>query len=370
MNLRIPGPTPIPPSVRQAGAKQMINHRGPEFRDLVNGCVVGLKAGFQTKGDMVVLTSSGTGGLEAAISNVLSPGERTLVVTIGEFGDRVAKMCEVFGASVARLSITPGQPADPQSLRDALKKEPLVNTVFITHNETSTGVTQDLAALADVVKKEFGKTLVVDGVSSIGSLPFKMDEWGVDIAVSGSQKGWMTSPGLAFVAVSAQGWQAVKQAKMPRFYFDLNQAKDLQDKGQTPWTPAVSVLYQLQEGLRILGEEGWDNVHKRHQRIGDYTRQGAQQLGLSLFAKEGSWSNTITAINVPQGIAWADLNTMLLKEYATVLAGGQGALASKVFRIGHLGWVNEKDVQAALDSLESAIAKLRAKAPAAAHGKA
>jgi aspartate aminotransferase-like enzyme len=360
LNLRVPGPTPIPPSVQEATGKQMINHRGPEFRDLINSTTADVKKVFSTKNDVLILTSSGTGGLEAAITNILTPGERTIVVTIGEFGDRVVKMCETFGAQVVKVAFQAGQPADPAALRQALRSEPQVNTVFITHNETSTGVTNDLASLSAVVKKEFNKLLVVDGISSISSIPCLVDEWEIDIAISGSQKGWMTPPGLAMLSVSPRAWETIKKSKMPRFYFDLPAAADQLKNGMTPWTPAVSVLYALQEGARILVKEGMDNVYKKHAQLAGIVREGVKAQGLQLFAKPGYESNTVTAIVVPPDVQWNTLNQLLLKDYQVALAGGQGPLSGKVFRIGHMGYVNEKDLVDALGALKAAIAKLRA----------
>lgn len=360
MNLRIPGPTPIPDSVLAASSKQMINHRGPEFKEILARVEQNLATVFQTKNRVLILTASGTGGLEAAVANILSPGERTLVISIGVFGDRVAKIAQAFGADVAKLSFPMGQAADPAAVRDALKKETAVKTVFVTHNETSTGVTNDLAALSKVIKGEFGKNLVVDGISSIGSLPCPVDEWNLDIAISGSQKGWMAPPGLALVAVSPKGWEAIAAAKMPRFYFDLAAAKASQEKGETPWTPALSVVYALDEGLRILMAEGVQQVFKRHARIGEYTRKGVRALGLELVADEKHASNTVTAAKLPAGVEWKALSSTLRNEYKVVLGGGQGTLTGKILRVGHLGFVNEKDIEDALNALGKSLKKVRA----------
>ena len=368
MNLRVPGPTPVPDPVLEACSRQMINHRGPEFAELIAQATAELKAVFQTQNDLVILTCSGTGGVEAAVTNMLSPGERTLVISIGVFGDRIAEIAQVYGADVARLDFPPGSAADPEAVRQALGREPAVKTVFVTHNETSTGVTNDLAALSAVIKGEFDKVLVVDGISSIASVPCPVDEWGIDVAVSGSQKGWMCPPGLAMVSVSPRAWEAIAEAKMPRFYFDIPAAKASLDKGQTPWTPALSVVYGLKEGLRLLLAEGMEEVYQRHVRVGEVARQGAKALGLELFADARFASNSVTSIKVPQGISWPDLSSALIKEHDVVLAGGQASLAGKLFRIGHLGWVNEADIEHALSALEQALAKLRSGGPVAAGG--
>ena len=363
MNLRVPGPTPVPEQVLAASARPMINHRGPEFRELIAQITADLKTAFRTKNDVLSLTSSGTGGLEAAVTNMLSPGERTLVVSIGVFGERVVKIAETFGANVNKLSFPMGTAADPSSVREALKRDPVIETVFVTHNETSTGVTNDLAALSAVIKGEMGKNLVVDGVSSIGSIPCPVDEWGLDVAISGSQKGWMCPPGLAMVSVSPRAWDVMARAKMPRFYFDLPAAKKALDKGETPWTPALSVMFALREGLRMVLAEGLDNVYRRHARLAAKTRRGVKALGLELFADEKHASNTVTAIKVPEGVDWKMVSGILRDKYQVVLAGGQGSLTGKVFRIGHLGYVNDADIDQALAALERALAAARARGP-------
>ena len=343
----------------KATGRQMINHRGPEFRELLSTINADVKRVFQTKNDIIILTSSGTGGLEAAVANMLSPGDRVMVITVGEFGDRVVKLCETFGADVCKVAFPSGQPADPNTVRKALKDEPRVNTVFVTHNETSTGLTNDLASLGAVIKGEFDKNLVVDGISSISSIPCPVDDWNIDVAISGSQKGWMTPPGLSMLSVSPRAWDVIKKSKTPKFYFDLVAAQENAKNGMTPWTPAVSVMYALQEGLRLLMQEGMDNVYKRHARYAQMVRDGVKAQGLKLFAKPGYESNTVTAIVVPEGIQWAQLNMMLLKEHSVALAGGQGALAGKVFRIGHMGWVTGEDLEDALSALKAAITKLQ-----------
>lgn len=355
LNLRVPGPTPLPQEVLTALSRQMIDHRSSDFNKLLRFVTDGLKQVYQTKNDMLLLTASGTGGLEAAVANTLSPGERTLVVSIGAFGDRVASIVTAFGGEPVKLSFPVGTAADPEKLRAALKAEPNLKTVFITHNETSTGVTNDLGTLAKVVKGE-GKTLVVDGVSSLGSLPCPVDEWGIDLAVSGSQKGWMAPPGLAMISVSAQGWETIKQSKMAKYYFSLTEAKAYADRGETPWTPAVSTLYAMEVGLQMILKEGVQNVFERHAGIGAHTRRAVKAMGFKLVAAdEQRASNTVTAVYLPEGAVWKELSAKLRKDYNVVLAGGQASLSGKIFRVGHLGWVSEKDVDAALAALKQVL---------------
>ena len=358
MNLRVPGPTPCPAPVIEAMGQQMINHRGPEFAELISTVTAGLLAIFQTQGDVLTLTCSGTGGLEAAVVNTLSPGERTMVISIGVFGNRVAQIAEAYGADVSSLSFEMGQAADPDRVRETLRAEPKVNTVFVTHNETSTGVTNDLAALSAVIKGEFGKTLVVDGISSIGSIPCPVDEWEIDIAVSGSQKSWMTPPGVAMVSVSAHGWEVIQQARMPRVYLDLTMARTALTKGQTPWTPGMTTLYGLRKGIELLLADGIEAVHARHASSGHLTRRLVKEAGLELFADEPHASNTVTAIMLPAGVQWKELSQLLHDEHHVVLAGGQGPLGGKICRIGHLGWVEDGQIEHAVSSLRKALAQL------------
>jgi aspartate aminotransferase-like enzyme len=356
-NLRIPGPTPCPDEVLQAMTKQMINHRGPEFRDILNRVTENLKVFFQTKNDLFLLTGSGTGGLEAAIVNTLSPGDSVLSVSIGVFGDRFAAIAEQYGASVTPLKFEWGKAADPDEVGRALQADPKIKTVLVTHNETSTGVTNDLEALSKVIKGD-GKLLLVDAISSLGSLNLPVDDWDCDVVVSGSQKGWMVPPGLTMVSVSQEAWQAHASARMPRFYWDFTRAKSYLERGQTPWTPAVSTVFAMDRALQVLLEEGLTNIIARHARVGDLTRKGVKSLGLSLFADEKYASNTVTAVNAPNGKNSNDLRKILLSEHEIVLGGGQQSLDGKIFRIGHLGLVSEGDIEAVLSALKVVLPKI------------
>ncbi|MCX5992323.1 MAG: alanine--glyoxylate aminotransferase family protein [Chloroflexi bacterium] len=360
MQLRIPGPTPCPEEVLRAQTKQMINHRGKEFGVMIRKMTEQLKHCFQTKGDVLVLTGSGTGGMEAAVVNTLSPGDRVLCVSIGYFGERFADIARAYGADVKVLPFEWGTAADPDAVRQALKADPAVKAVLVTHNETSTGVTNDLASIAKVVK-EFDKLILVDGVSSVSSINLPVDEWQCDVVVTGSQKGWMTPPGLAMVSMSQKAWQAYDKAKMPRVYWDLGRArKILDEKGQTPWTPAVSTFYALDVGLDLIEKEKLPNVFARHARAAKAARDGAKSLGLSLFPKESCASNTVTAINTPQGVDAKKLLQIMREEYGVVLSGGQQKLEGKIFRIGHLGWVTEADMAEVTSALKKALPRAKA----------
>ena len=350
-HLRIPGPTPCPEEILQAMTKQMINHRGEEFGQILNEVTAKLKILFQTKGDVVILTGSGTGGLEAVIVNSLSPGDKVLSVSVGVFGERFAAIAEQFGAEVIPLCFEWGKAADADAVRQALQAEPKIKAVLVTHNETSTGVTNDLASISSVVK-EFDKLLLVDAISSMSSINLPVDDWHCDVTVTGSQKGWMVPPGLVMVSLSQEGWQAQAKAKMPRFYWDFAQAKSYLEKGQTPWTPAISTIFGLSVSLEMMLREGLANIIARHARVGQAARDGVKSLGLSLFAEEGYASNTVTAIAAPDGLDTKKMLRILREEHQVVLSGGQQRLDGKIFRIGHLGWVNEGDIEAVISALK------------------
>jgi len=353
--LRVPGPTPCPEEVLQAMGLQMVNHRGPEFAKVLNNVTAKLKQLFQTKNDLFLLSGSGTGGLEAAAVNTMSPGDKVLSVSIGVFGDRFAAIAKEFGAEVIPLKFEWGKAADPDAVRKALKADPEIKTVLVTHNETSTGVTNDLAAISSVVK-EAGKLLVVDAISSLGSIDLPVDKWHCDVTVTGSQKGWMVPPGLTMVSVSQEGWQANQKAKMPRFYWDFAKAKSyLQEKGQTPWTPVVSVFFALDVALDMILKEGMANVFARHARMGKAAREGVKSLGLSPFAEEGHASNTVTSVAASGGLDTKKMLKILREEHDVVLAGGQQKLDGHIFRIGHLGWATEADIKEVISAIKKVL---------------
>ena len=358
INLRIPGPTPIPEGVLQASAEPMIGHRSPEFWELLNSVTKKLQDLFLTTNDLFVLTASGTGALEAAVVNTLSPGDKALAVVIGVFGERFARIAEVYGLDVQEITVPFGRAVDPDDVRKALRADPSIKTVMITHNETSTGVTNDLASVAEIVKGEFGKLLLVDAISSMGSIPCPVDAWDLDVVASGSQKGFMAPPGLAMISVSQMAWEAAAEAKLPCFYFDLSAAKKSLPRGQTPWTPAISIFKAMDVSMDMLGEEGLENVFERHARVGQMCRDGIKDLGLQLFSEEAVASNTVTAVNVPEGVGAAELLELLRTDYGVILAAGQGSLQGKIFRVGHLGYCSEEDIQNVLEALRAALPRV------------
>ena len=351
-NLRIPGPTALPPSVREAGARQMINHRGPEFKDLLARLQTGMRPYFGTTGDIAILSCAGTGGLEAAVVNTLSPGDRVLGVSIGAFGDRFAKIAEAYGATVDRVAAEWGWAAAPDEVRERLGRGDY-RAVLLTHNETSTGVMNPIPELAAAIHAAAPDALIlVDTVSSLGAVPFDMDAWGCDVVATASQKAWMAAPGLAMVAASARAWAAMETAKMPRFYLDLRKHRDLMADGETPWTPAIAVAFQVDEGIRLMNEEGQAGVFARHVACAAATQAGLEALGFQLFAEPTSRSKTVTAAWIPDGLDWKAFNGEV-KRRGVVLAGGQGKLTGKIFRVGHLGSVTLDEILDALVTLEA-----------------
>ena len=358
--LMIPGPTPVPESVLLSMAKHPIGHRSTEFSALLNDIYADLKTVFGTENDVLVFTASGTGAMEAAISNLVNPGDKVLSLVIGNFGERWAKISEMKGAVVTRLEVEAGCAIDPEEVKKILDAD--VNKeykiVTLTHNETSTGVTNDVKTIVSVIK-EHGAVSVVDGVTSIGALPCKMDEWGIDVLVSGSQKGFMIPPGLSFLAASKKAWALHEQCLNPSFYFNWKQNKKSVLDNSTAWTPAVNLFVALNTALQMMKEEGLENVWERHRRIGTALRAGVKALGLKLLAKdEKTASNSITAILPPEEISVPDIRKVMKKDYDIVVANGQNKLKDKIFRMGTLGFVSERDAITAIGSLEATLNKL------------
>jgi aspartate aminotransferase-like enzyme len=369
VNLRTPGPTPLPQAVRDALARDMINHRGREFAAVLHECLAGLQWAFQTRHDMLILTTSGTGGLESMVANTLSPGQRLLVASMGYFGERMAKIGRAFGVDVVQIDFEPGHAVEPQVIADRLAADATIDTVFVTHNETSTGVLNPLPEIARAVRQVRPDALVlVDGISSIGSVPVQPEEWGCDVVVAGSQKGWMIPPGLAFVSVSPRAWERQAHAGLPKFYFDWRQAQQSAADGMTPWTPALSLFFGLQVALRLMRDEGLEAVFERHRRLAQYLRDGLADLDLRLVADSRFASPTVTTAYVPQGVSAKSLLAALEERHGIVAAGGQGQLAGQIIRFGHMGWVRQEDLAAVLRALQVELNSTRAPSPTGARG--
>jgi aspartate aminotransferase-like enzyme len=369
-----PGPTPIPPEVLLAQGSPLVYHRGPGFGKLMRDVTARLKELYRTdRADVLLMTSSGTGGLESAIQNVLSPGDEVLVPLAGFFSERWSKLAESHGLVVRSVEYEWGRRIDPADVAAALAEHP-VKAVLLTHSETSTGVIQPIRELARVAN-EAGALVVADVVSSLGAVPFAFDEWGIDVAVGGSQKALSASPGIAFVAISERAWRAHETSTMPRFYFDWTTYKrfaELPDP-ENPWTPAISVMQGLAAALELYFQDGVGGAMKRHRMLSRAVKEGVQALGLDLFGEglEDNW--TVTAIRAPEGIDADAISDRIRADFGCVLAPGQGPLKGKVFRIGHFGYFSELDIIRGLAALEMTLERLgypvkRGAAVAAAEG--
>lgn len=355
-NLLIPGPTPLPPDVRAAMARPMVNHRGPEFGALLAEVLSGLQRIFQTTAPVLPFAASGTGGLEAAVVNVLSPGDRVLALCCGAFGERFAAIAQAFGAEVIRADAPWGQGFEPDAVARALAQHRGVKAVLVTHNETSTGVTNELEALAAAVRPS-GALLLVDAVSSLGAIEVRTDAWGLDVVVTGSQKALMGPPGAVFISVSDRAWEAVGRSRMPRHYFSFADARQqLSDAAAfTAYTPVVPVLFALQVSVRTILQEGLAARFAHHRRLARAVRDGIRALGLGLFAQPRWASDTVTAAVVPAGVQAAELLRRLRTDFGVILAGGQGRLDGQIVRIGHMGYVQPEQILDAVDALEHAL---------------
>ena len=353
--LLTPGPTSLPAEVLEALAKPMIHHRTPQFQAILKEAVEGLKYIFQTKNDVFVLSSSGTGAMEAAVANLLSPGDSAITVEGGKFGERWTELCQAYGVKTEVIKVEWGQAVSPSEINLKLKnKNSEIKAVFVTLCETSTAVTNDIKAIADVLRNT-ETVLVVDAISGLGVIDLKTDEWGVDVVVSGSQKGLMLPPGLGFISVSEKAWKLIDQAKSPRYYFDLRLCKKAWAQTDTPFTTSVSLVVALNAALKMLKAEGLENVFKRCRKLADAVRAAAKAMGLKLYAQEDCSSDAVTAVRVPEGIDGEKLVKTMRDIHGITIAGGQAELKGKVFRIASMGYLNEFDIILALACLEKVL---------------
>ena len=363
-NFRLPGPTPLPPAVLEAMQREMIPHRGGAFKELFGEILRLAREVHRTDGDVLIWPASGSAGWEVAVVNLFSPGDAVLATVCGDFGDRFARVAAKFGLDVRRLDVPWGSAVTPGALSDALDAGPRVKGVFLTHNETSTGVTNPLPELAQIAR-DHGALTVVDAVSSVGGLPLETDAWGLDFVLSGSQKAWMCPPGLLIVAVGARAWDAHRNARFPRFFWDLSAARESAASGMTPTTPPLSLLYAYQAALRMIDEEGLEAVWERHAAMGELARSGIRDLGLELFADPAYASNTLTAFRPPAGVTVEDVLATLRRDHQVEAQKGQGAIADQIVRIGHMGWVHEPEMRDALTALGASLRSLGAPQPMA-----
>jgi aspartate aminotransferase-like enzyme len=353
--LMTPGPTPIPPVVQEAMAKPIVYHRGPEFGDLLARVLPRLGEVFRTSNDVAMLTGSGTAAMESAVANLCSPGDRVAVVSAGNFGERWVEIARRYRCDVAQLSYPWGETPDPVEVAARLAAVDGVRVVYCTHCETSTGVVSDVRGLAGAARS-VGAISVVDAISSLGAVPLEQDEWGIDVLVSGSQKGLMTPPGLAFASVSERGLEASRQTSSPRFYLDWERTLRGQAELRPPFTPAVSLVFGLEAALDLLLSDGLETAWERARCLGRACREGVKAMGLELYSPDEDRSSVVTAVRVPAGADGVAVLRAMRERSGVTAAGGQGELKGKVVRIGHIGAVDLADVIAALAALGRAVA--------------
>jgi len=352
--LLAPGPTPVPPEVLLSMAMPIIHHRSPDFLPVLDSAKKGLQWLYQTKNDVLILCSTGTGGMVGAVNNFFNQGDKVLVINGGKFGERWTKICKNYGLDVDEIVLEWGYAVKPDIIEEKLKKNKDIKGVFVQASETSTGVYHDIQRLASIVKGYGNTLLIVDAISALAAHDLRTDEWGIDIMIGGAQKGLMLPPGIAFVSVSEKAWEMAKTSKMPRFYFDFKKERENLAKNQTNFTSPVTLIIGLNGSLKMLQAEGLENVFKRHERLAMTTRKAVQALGLELYAKE-SPSNAVTAIMTPPGIDGQAVYKNLREKYGITAAGGQDRARGKIFRIAHLGYVDTFDIIMAIAGIEMVL---------------
>lgn len=352
--LLAPGPTPVPSEALLAMAMPIIHHRSPDFVPVLDTAKKGLQWLYQTKNDVLILCSTGTGGMVGSVNNFFSPGDKALVINAGNFGERWTKICKAYGLDVKEIAYEWGYAAKPEDVEKALKADPSIRGVFVQASETSTGVYHDIKALASVVKKYENTIFVVDAISALVAHDLKMDEWGIDVLIGGSQKGLMLPPGLAFAGISDKAWRFSESAKCPRFYFNFKKERENLTKNQTNFTSPVTLIIGLNECLKLLQKEGLENAFERHRRLAHATREAVRAIGLGFFSQE-SHSNSVTAINAPKGFDGQEIYKNLRVKYGITAAGGQGQAKGKIFRIAHLGYADTFDIITAIAGVEMVL---------------
>ncbi len=358
--LMIPGPTPVPEQALLALAKHPIGHRSGEFSKIMAEVTENLKWLHQTQNDVLILTASGTGAMEAGIINFLSRGDRVLCGSNGKFGERWAEVAQAYGLQVDVISAEWGQPLDPEKFRELLEAdtEKEIRAVIITHSETSTGVLNDLETINRYVKAHGEALIIVDAVTSLGAVNIPIDELGIDVVASGSQKAYMIPPGLGFVSVSPRAWEAYKVADLPRYYLDLGAYRKAAAKNSNPFTPPVNLFFALQATLNMMKAEGLESIFARHHRLMKSSRAAMKALNLPLLAPDDAASLAITAVRPPESLDAEKVRSVVKKQFDILLAGGQDHLKGKIFRIGHLGFVSDRDILTAISAIEVALPEL------------
>jgi aspartate aminotransferase-like enzyme len=349
-----PGPTPVPPEVLLAMSVPIIHHRSPDFFPILDSAKKGLQWLYQTKNDVLILSSTGTGGMVGAVNNFFNHGDRVLVINAGKFGERWTKICRAYGLMVEEITVEWGYAVKPEIVEDRLKKNFGIKGVFVQASETSTGVYHDIKTLASIVKKYDDTLFIVDAISALVAHDLRTDAWGIDIMVGGSQKGVMLPPGIAFVSVSEKAWDKAETSKLPKFYFNFKKERETLARNQTNFTSPVTLIIGLNESLKMLQAEGLKNVFKRHEKLANVMRKAVQAIGLELYSKE-SPSNSVTAIMTPPGIDGQAVYKNLRDKYGITAAGGQGRAKGKIFRIAHLGYSDMFDVIIAIAGIEMVL---------------
>jgi aspartate aminotransferase-like enzyme len=356
--LMTPGPTPVPAEIMLTMAAPMIHHRTPDFSAAFAAAIEGLKYVFETKGDALLFACSGTGVMESAVVNCFSAGDTVVVCRNGKFGDRQKGICETYGLNVIDLAYEWTQVVDPTDIATALAENPGVRGVIVTQSETSSGVLNDVKAIGAIVREHPECVLIVDSITGIGAVECKTDEWGLDVVMTGSQKGLMLPPGLAACTVSEKAWRAYERSALPKYYFDWMKYKKNVEKDTTPFTPAVSLVLGLNQALMMIKEEGIHNTVARHSRLAEATRKGSEALGLKLFAPPEGRGSAVTPVWVPEGVDGKAIVKIMKDKHGVTIAGGQDDYTGRIFRIGHLGYFGDFDIIVTLAALEMTLAEL------------
>lgn len=354
--LLTPGPTPVPPRVLETMARPIIHHRTPEFQKVIQEVEEDLKYVYQTKNEVLIFAASGTGAMEGSVINLLSPGDKALVVRGGKFGERFGDICKAYGIEFIALDVEWGKAVDPEKIDEILKKDKKIKAVYTTLCETSTGVSTDIEAIGKILKN-YEAVLVVDAISGLAAIPMKTDEWSADVVVSGSQKGLMIPPGLAFVSVSPKAWQMIEKSTLPKYYFDFKAYRKALTKTDTPFTPAVNLMIGLREALKIIKEEGIEVIFERHRKLASAVRGAVKALGLDLLAPD-AYSDGVTAVKVPAGIDGEKLVKTMRDKYGVGITGGQDALKGKIFRVATMGYITASDLIVCIATIETVLSEM------------
>ncbi|MFH1854678.1 MAG: alanine--glyoxylate aminotransferase family protein [Candidatus Omnitrophota bacterium] len=355
--LLTPGPTPVPPEALEAMARPIIHHRTPQFQAILKEVEENLKYVFQTKNPVLIFCSSGTGAMEASVSNLLAPGDKAIVVRCGKFGERWGELCDAYGIEFIPIDIEWGKAVKAKDIKDILEKQKdKVKAVYVTLCETSTGVSTDIETIAKMIKP-YEALLVVDAISALGAVPLKTDEWGIDVVVAGSQKGLMIPPGLAFASLSDKAWKMVERSTLPRYYFNFKAYRKSIEKDDTPYTPAVNLIIGLAEALKIIRKEGIENMIERHRKHSKAVRDAVKALGMELYAPD-DYSEAVTAVNVPQGVDGGKLVKTMRDKYGVTITGGQSQLKGKIFRIATMGYITADDLKKCFQTMEMVLSEL------------